>query len=323
MTIAATNAKSSDVAIDPSRLRELMAKSDGPGLAYLALWLTLLTASGWLVHISSGSLWMWPAMFVYGTVMTVPAYALSHECAHGTFVKTPWLNTLVNWITALIYFEEPNHRFVAHMRHHNYTWINGMDAQMPYATPMTFRGWLLEISGLELFRYEAKLFALNALGIHGDEVRRYTPERDLVRLKWGARLCLAIYASLAAVASVLGFWPELLAYLIIPRLLGGISMQVFTIIQHAEMEEDQHDLRRSTRSFSTNLIARFLYAEMNNHVEHHLYPKVPFHALPTLRESLAGQLPAPDRGLFRTNWKVLKAVLARSFATYAARPKST
>ena len=40
------------------------------------------------------------------------------------------------------------------------------------------------------------------------------------------------------------------------------SMQLFTIIQHAELAEDQHDLTKSTRSFATNWFARFLYANM-------------------------------------------------------------
>lgn len=111
-----------------------------------------------------------------------------------------------------------------------------------------------------------------------------------------------------------GVWPEALTYYIIPRLMGGFSMQVFTIIQHADMAEDQHDLRQSCRSFSTNWLTRFLYADMNNHVEHHLYPKVPFHALAKLRTELGDQLPEADKGLLRTNWQVFKRALRLTVA---------
>ena len=51
---------------------------------------------------------------------------------------------------------------------------------------------------------------------------------------------------------------------------------------------------------------------MNNHVEHHLYPQVPFHALPKLRDAVADQVPAPDPGFFRTNREVLTVVIRRS-----------
>ena len=96
------------------------------------------------------------------------------------------------------------------------------------------------------------------------------------------------------------------------RLAGGVVMQLYTIIQHAEMEENQPDLRKSTRSFRTHWFSRFLYANMHHHVEHHLYPTVPLHALPKLNAALAHHLPEPDRGLIRTNLEVLGAVLRRS-----------
>ena len=60
------------------------------------------------------------------------------------------------------------------------------------------------------------------------------------------------------------------------------------------------------------LFGRFLYANMHHHVEHHLYPTVPFHALPKLNAEIAHHLPAPDRGVIRTNLEVLGAVVRRS-----------
>jgi fatty acid desaturase len=78
------------------------------------------------------------------------------------------------------------------------------------------------------------------------------------------------------------------------------------------MEEDQLDLRRSTRSFETNDFNRFLYMNMNYHVEHHMYPTVPFHALPALNRAVKDQLPEPDPGFFLTNYRVLRAIIGRS-----------
>lgn len=145
----ATNAASSGIVIDPRRLRRLMVRKDGPGLRYLAVWLTWLGVAIAGVYFSAGSIWQWAWMFGLGTIITVPSYALSHECAHGTFFRTAWLNTLVNWATSLVYFEESHHRLVAHMRHHSFTWLKGVDAQMPYGTPLTLWGWVKEISGLD------------------------------------------------------------------------------------------------------------------------------------------------------------------------------
>ena len=309
--ITATTAGTSGVRIDKKTLKALMRRSDRPGLAYLGLWALFLAGSGALLALSLGTWAVVPAMVLYGSVLTVPSYALSHECAHGTAFRTRWLNEAVFWLTSLIYFEGPHYRRYAHARHHTYTWIRGQDAQMPFSTPLTFKGWLLEISDIGQYLYDAKHMVQNALGRFDPEVRGFTPASELPKLKWEARVFLAIY--LGAAAAMVGGALWILTYLVVPRLVGGVVMQLYTIIQHAEMEENQPDLRKSTRSFTTNWFADFLYANMSNHIEHHLYPTVPFHALPRLNAEVRDQLPAPDRGVLRPNAEVLVAVLRRSF----------
>ena len=82
---APTNAASSGVTLDRKALKAIARRSDGPGLVYLAWWGAGLLTTGALVWLSLGSEWLWPAMFVHGVLLSVPAYAISHEtCArHG------------------------------------------------------------------------------------------------------------------------------------------------------------------------------------------------------------------------------------------------
>ena len=306
----ATNAASSGIRLDGDTLKRLSRRHDRPGLVYLAQWALVLAATGIGIHHAQGTWWIYPAVFAHGVFLAVPAYALSHECGHGSAFRSRWLNETVFWITSLLYFEEPGHRRYAHARHHTYTWIEGKDAQMPFDTPLTLKGWLLEISGIAFFVYEARIFLRNALGWFGDDVREFTPASKLPKLKWGARACLAVYAALAALALLGQEWVML--YLVLPRLAGGVVMLLFTLIQHVEMQENSHNILDSTRSFRTNRLGRFLYANMNHHIEHHLYPIVPFHKLPDLSAAIADQLPEPDPGLVRTNWEVLLMVINRS-----------
>jgi len=310
--LSPTNAVSSGVSIDPMRLRSLMELRNGPGVVYLLTWAALLSGTGYALYLAQETAWIVPAIFVYGTVLTVPAYAVSHESAHGTFLKTKWLNAIVFWLTSLIYFEDPTHRFRSHMRHHNYTWINRVDTQMPFRTPLNLTRWFLEFSGLMQYVYDFNYMIMNAVGIHDTFTQSYMPEKDLPLLRRDSRLFLAFYAALLGIVTYLNAWWYFLLFFIAPRLIGGISMQFFTIIQHAEMEEDQPDLRRSCRSFDTNWVGRFLYCGMNRHIEHHLYPKVPFHALPALKKELGDQLPEPSNGAFAANVQVLGAVIKRS-----------
>ncbi|MBT3558782.1 MAG: hypothetical protein HN644_12495 [Rhodospirillales bacterium] len=310
--IQATNAKTSGVSIDPVNLRHLMTLRDGPGLRHFTIWLALLLVSGYGLFLSIETGWFIPAMIIYAGIFTETSYAISHESAHGTYVKTKWLNTVIFWISSLIYFEDPVHRYNAHMRHHNFTWINGMDAQISI-NPLHLHTWLLELSSLAPYWISGKQMIMSALGIHDAFIRSFTPERDLPKQQRAALAFVVIYASIVSAAWWFDRWDILLIYIIIPRLVGGVIMQLFVISQHAEMEADQHDIRKSCRSFDTNWLGRFLGCDMNRHVEHHLYPKVPFHALHDLEKELGDQLPKPATGLFAVDLEVLSGVLRRTF----------
>ena len=305
-----TNAGSSGVVIERKLTKELIKRSDRPGLIWLAQWIALLGLSGYLYYLSIGSNWMIAMMIVYGSIIALPAYALSHECAHGTAFRSRWLNETLFWISSLIYFEEPYYRRYSHARHHTYTWINKFDAQMPFNTPMTFRGWLWEISGISYFVLIFKVVIVNAVGKFSHNIRDFTPASELPRLKWSARLFLSFYVLLAIAIALGADW--ILWYLVLPRIVGGPVLFLYTLLQHIDMEEDQLDIRRSTRSFETTAFSRFLYMNMNYHVEHHMYPTVPFHALPALNQAVKDQVPEPDPGFFVSNYRVLKTILGRS-----------
>ena len=163
---------------------------------------------------------------------------------------------------------------------------------------MDFRGWLQEISGLGL-----------AFNRPSEMVRFAMLDSELLKLVRNARIVLAIVALATALMLAGVTWP--LWFLILPRLLGAPVMLLFTLIQHVEMQENSPSILDSTRSFRATWLGRFLYANMNNHIENHLYPQVPFYALPQLHEAVKEQLPEPDPDFLRTNAEVLSVVLRR------------
>ena len=103
--IKPTNARSSGVSLDRDVLKSLARRSDRPGLIWLGQWGLMLLATGSFVYLSAGTWWLLPAMIVYGTALTVPCYALSHETAHGTTFKTRWLNEAMFFISSFLFFE--------------------------------------------------------------------------------------------------------------------------------------------------------------------------------------------------------------------------
>ena len=125
-----------------------------------------------------------------------------------------------------------------------------------------------------------------------------------------ARIFWLVYLGVAGSVAAGFTWP--LWFYVLPRLIGAPIMLMFNIIQHTEMQENSPSIMESTRTFRTNPVGRFLYLNMNNHVEHHLYPQVPFYALPELHRAVADQTPEPDPGFWRINVDLLSVVIRRS-----------
>ena len=189
---------------------------------------------------------------------------------------------------------------------------------MPFDTPMGFGGWVAEVTGLALLRFHLQVFWNLAIGRYTDTMHMVAPEHELPRMTRNARIMIGIYG-LVAMAPVFGvWWPIWL--LVLPRILGAPVMLLFTLIQHVELQENSPSILESTRSFTTSWLGRFLYMNMNNHVEHHLYPQVPFHALPRLAEAVKDQVPEPDPGFLQTNFEVLIVVLRRSMGLPTKAP---
>ena len=62
-------------------------------------------------------------------------------------------------------------------------------------------------------------------------------------------------------------------------------------MQHAGLRSNTWDHRKSTRTFICGpILGWLLYFNMQYHVEHHLFPQVPFYNLPKLHEAIKDQL---------------------------------
>ena len=94
----------------------------------------------------------------------------------------------------------------------------------------------------------------------------------------------------------------------VPRLIGGPVTDLLHLAQHTGLQMNVQDHRYSTRSFTASPVVRFFYFNMNHHIEHHMFPMVPFYNLPKLGAALRDQLPEPCKGLAGVYAEVLPAV---------------
>ncbi len=72
------------------------------------------------------------------------------------------------------------------------------------------------------------------------------------------------------------------------------------------------DHRLNTRTVHINLVFRFLYMNMNYHVEHHMLPMVPYYALPRLHEAIRSQTPPPYPNLWSAYREMVPALVKQT-----------
>ncbi len=280
-------------------LKVLMKRTNRHAAFYFALWAVLLGASGYLAArlFLSDSLWAIPAFFFYGVVFT-GANPRWHETSHGTPFKARWINEFFYFFCGAMEFRDMTDFRWSHTRHHSYTIMRGVDPEIAAPRPPRFIWLILDFFYLHMGFIAIKNLILHSLGIVSKDVRAYVPDDELKKMFWRARGVLALHAVPIFLSIYLGSWLPVLLFTF-PRFYGAFFMWVFIACQHIGMAENIWDHRYSTRSLKVNFFFSFLFMNMESHVEHHMYPLVPFHALPKLREKLKDQLPPPYKGMWR------------------------
>ncbi len=265
---------------------QLTERSDRAGLLHLAGHVGLIFLCAAL--IASGVSGWWALLPVQG-VLIVFLFTLEHEATH----KTPFANDALNeWagricgVLLILPFEWFRY---FHLAHHRWTNIAGKDPELAGAKPATRRAWAWHISGIPYWIAGLRLVKDLALGrCEGD----FLPSTSLPRIIFEARMLALIYT--AAAISLL-FSPILLWIWILPVLLGQPALRLYLLAEHGDCPQVT-DMFQNTRTTFTTRLMRFLAWNMPFHVEHHVYPSVPFHRLPQLHDLMKDNLQVTAQG---------------------------
>ena len=141
-----------------------------------------------------------------------------------------------------------------------------------------------------------------------------------------ARIYVLVYASVIALSIYTGSILPLM-FIGLSSIYGVWLMPIYGYTQHAGLAENVLDHRLNCRTVYMNPINRFLYWNMGYHIEHHMFPLVPYHALPKLHELVKSDMPDPYRGLLDAYREIIPALLRQAEdSTYFVKrdiPKST
>ncbi len=295
-------------------MKELMQRRDAPAIRDTVLWavLHLLAAAGGVYFW--GTWWAVPFWVAYGVLYGSASDSRWHECGHGTAFRTPWMNNVVYNIASFQVMRNPISWRWSHARHHTDTYIVGRDNEILFMRPPGLLRKALSYIGILDVWDSLKILLSNSIGRFTPDERSYIPESELPQAVAAARVHVAVYAvtTLVAVYMVaVGMgWKSIIPFMIIglPRIYGCWHLWLTALLQHGGLAEDVLDHRLNTRTVYMNPVSRWIYWNMNYHVEHHMFPMVPYYNLRKLHELIKHDLPAPNTSMWDAYKEMLPAV---------------
>jgi fatty acid desaturase len=295
--------------IPRKRLKELMQRKDQPAIRDTLIWFAAFLLTGGLAVFFWPSWWALPFFLAYGVLYGSSADSRWHECGHRTAFKTTWMNDAVYQIACFMIMRNPTEWRWSHTRHHTDTIIVGRDPEIALMRPT----YVLKVIGM-FFAIPQTYAAIKHMLIYvcgriPAEVETFVPEQERPTAILVARIWLTIHLAIIALAIATGSILPMLLAGPLPTMYGAIVHVMTGVTQHGGLAEDVLDHRLNSRTVLMNPVLRFIYWNMNYHVEHHMFPMVPYHALPQLYEDMKPYCPPANPSVWAAYREIVPALL--------------
>lgn len=295
--------------VEPDQIRSLMKKSDKIAMRDTLVWLGAMLLLAGVGVLLWPSWWSAPFWLAYGVLYGSGADSRWHECGHKTAFQTAWMNAVVYQIACFMMMRNPVVWRHSHVRHHTDTIIVGRDPEIVAMRPPDLWRIGLNLFGIiDVCNAVPRMFS-HALGRLDPEEANYVGKKDYPKVFLAARIWIAIYLIVFIAAFTFG---SILPLMIVglPRLYGAWHHVITGLLQHLGLAENVTDHRLNTRTVMMNPISRFIYLNMNYHLEHHMFTMIPYYNLPKLHALIRHDLPEVETSIYSA-YKRLIPVLVR------------
>jgi Na+-transporting NADH:ubiquinone oxidoreductase subunit F len=291
-----------------AEMRKLLERKNGPAIRDTLIWFALIIGSAAATIALWGSGWALLPYLCYAALYASTSDSRWHESSHGTAFKSDWLNNVLYEIASFMVMRESVVWRWSHTRHHSDTIIVGRDPEIAVPRPPDLKAFILSFFNWGVYLKYFQRILLHSMGKMADEEKTFIPESEFPKVYRRARVYVLIYGSVAILSIAIGS--------ILPLLLVGLAnffgswlMPIYGYTQHAGLAENVLDHRLNCRTFYTNFVHRFLYWNMNYHIEHHMFPLVPYHNLPKLHELVKDDMPRRYQGLWDCWKEIIPTIL--------------
>ena len=236
--------------------------------------------------------WQWTLLLPLYVIAGASLHGISlftHEAVHGTLLRNRVWNDFAGALCALPVLQNHAAYRVLHLRHHRHL---GEEGDPDHYSNYTRWSWLVfAMNWLRLLiGYPVYITAIPVLGFkHGTRSERWV---ILAEVSAAAAVITAVWLSPIPAAWVIHGW--LIPMLFINTMVNIRGMSQHTLLEHAS------DEIQGTRTILTSAPVRFFMCNENYHLEHHLYPGVPWHHLPAVHAALRPELTARGAPFIRS-----------------------
>jgi fatty acid desaturase len=244
---------------------------------FVLIYLTSATLTIQLsLHV--GAWWQWGLLAPLYLLSAASLHGISlftHEAVHGTLAKNPLLNNLLGALCAFPVLQTCAAYRVLHLKHHQHLGNDGDPDHYENYTRWTWMVFLMNWLRL-LIGYPVYITAIPIMGF------RQGATRD----RWwiaGEVLVLLTLMLLVGFCPIPRTW--LLHGWLIPMLCINSMVNIRGMSQHTLLEHASDEVL-GTRTILTSRLVRFFMCNENYHLEHHLYPGVPWYGLPRVHQEL-------------------------------------
>jgi len=289
-------------------MRKLLERRDGPAIRDTILWFALILGSGFVTYLLWGTWWVIFPYMLYSVFYASTSDSRWHESGHGTAFKTDWMNNVLYEIASFMVMRESVVWRWSHTRHHSDTIIVGRDPEIAVPRPPDVKAIVLSFFNLGNYPKYFRQIVLHSFDRMSAEEKTFIPEMEFRKLCRNARVYAVIYLAVIGLAIYTRSFFSL--FMVgFTNFFGTWLLVVYGLTQHAGLAENVLDHRLNCRTVYMNPIHRYLYWNMNYHVEHHMFPLVPYHRQHELHTAVKDDCPTPYSSLFAAWCEILPAVL--------------
>lgn len=273
--------------IDKKTLKSLHEKSNVKSTIHLSIHLLILFSSLYIVFNSNFILSIIFSIIYFISFSFLGWAGAGHEFSHYSVFKNKRINSLFLYFFSTLHWNNVKYFLNSHKFHHKYTLDENLDFEVKESRCLKKINYInvKSIINLKKLINTIKYQILNSFGIFPERLNNYiNPQMKLLIIK-NARFILFFHLTTILIFIYFKLY-ILILYINFGFVFFNGFVDYFSSKQHCDLHKNEKDIFKNSRTLNLPIYFSFLYWNMNYHVEHHLYPGIPFYNLPKLNKIL-------------------------------------